>query len=55
LSDVKYPDVDVRVTKDTENVILRFNKNIGLISMGPEVAIKMAEMIKLEAIKILRS
>ena len=50
----EFPNVDVRVSKDRESVVVKFDKNIGLLRMAPDVALRMADMLKLEAVKILR-
>lgn len=50
-----FPNVDVRVIKDDKTVMIQFDKNIGILRIPPEIALRMADMLKLEAVKILRA
>jgi len=49
------PDVNLVVTQDGASIVIKFDRNIGLLRMNPEVALRMGEMLKLEAVKMLRA
>lgn len=54
-SKTKIPDVNVIVSRDGDAVVLRFDKNIGMLRMTAKVAAKMGDMIKVEAVKAMRN
>ena len=51
---VKPPEVSVRVYREGEHVKVAFDKNIAVLSVAPEIALRMADMIKVEAVRLMR-
>ena len=51
---VNLPEVSVRVFREGGNVKVAFDKNIALLSVSPEIAVRMADMMKVEAVRIMR-
>lgn len=49
------PSVNVVVQKDGDSVVLRFDKNIGMLRMDAKTAAKMGDMMKLEAVRVMRN
>ena len=51
---VELPEVNVHVYSEDGTVKVAFNKNIALLNVSPKMALKMADMMKLEAVRIMR-
>ena len=50
----EYPDVNLRIYSEGDDIKIKFDKNVGMLKLNTNVALKMADMIKIEAVKILR-